>query len=47
MTPLDPSVRDATIWSIILELSVTFLEVSFNDCNMLIVQAMASSLEKS
>ena len=42
MTPLDPSVSDATIWSIILELSITFLEVSFDVCKMFMVQAMSS-----
>jgi hypothetical protein len=37
--PLELSVSDTTIWSITLESSITILEASFEDRNMLIVHA--------
>jgi len=39
MIPLEPSVSDATIWSITLESSFTILEASFYDRNMFILKA--------
>ena len=33
------TVSDTTIWSVTLESSIMFLKASFDDCNMLIVQA--------
>jgi hypothetical protein len=38
MTPLESPVRDTTLESVILELSVTILEASFDNRNMFIVQ---------
>ncbi len=39
MTPLESPVRDTTLESVTLELSVTILEASFDNRNMFIAQA--------
>jgi hypothetical protein len=38
MMPLELSVSDATIWSVMLELSIKILDASFDDCYMFIVE---------
>jgi hypothetical protein len=42
MKPLESSVSEATIWSVIPELSLMILEAPFNSPNMFIVQATGS-----
>jgi hypothetical protein len=48
MTPLEPSVSDATIWSITLESSIMILEVSFTlmyDVYIALASLISSSID--